>query len=323
MSTKPKQRSRKKKQVNNTGTSKGIFWILGGGAAVALGLLGINYVQAKNATRDFDNHQSDTGNDSEGNPGNGGSDGGRKPTQSKGDSFPLSRGSRGPRVKKLQQALIDKYGRSILPKWGADGSWGRETQSGLISKGLPTIINEATFNSIIPGSTSQLPADSRASIIDAKTLATMLWQGANNHDLFKILATLKKLKTVADYSIINSYFEQWPLKSLGQSRKVNQTMVNGLLRAFSDEGAKEQIRKEFKRIGLKYNGKVWSLSGLGSMGRQLITKRNAGVWDGRQLTEVPAKIILGREIHSQNGLTEFETLDNQRFLIRTNAVQYV
>ncbi|MBI3136044.1 MAG: hypothetical protein HYZ14_15310 [Bacteroidetes bacterium] len=56
--------------------------------------------------------------------------------------FPLKRGSRGEWVKKIQQLLIQKYGSSILPKYGADGTWGSEMETALINKGLPNQITE-------------------------------------------------------------------------------------------------------------------------------------------------------------------------------------
>src|SRR3954471_13371467 len=36
------------------------------------------------------------------------------------DAFPLKKGSKGDKVKKLQEALIAANGKSILPKYGAD-----------------------------------------------------------------------------------------------------------------------------------------------------------------------------------------------------------
>src|SRR5437899_11515365 len=41
--------------------------------------------------------------------------------------FPLAKGSKGNNVRLLQEALIAKYGKSILPKYGADGDFGTET----------------------------------------------------------------------------------------------------------------------------------------------------------------------------------------------------
>src|SRR5687768_10633263 len=40
------------------------------------------------------------------------------------DEFPLKKGSKSARVKQLQEALIAKYGKAILPKYGADSDFG-------------------------------------------------------------------------------------------------------------------------------------------------------------------------------------------------------
>jgi hypothetical protein len=42
------------------------------------------------------------------------------------EGFPLKKGSKGDKVKLLQQALIDNNGKSILPRYGADGFFGNE-----------------------------------------------------------------------------------------------------------------------------------------------------------------------------------------------------
>ena len=51
-------------------------------------------------------------------------------------SFPLKKKSKGTLVKDIQMALIRQYGASILPRWGADGDYGTELETALISKGL-------------------------------------------------------------------------------------------------------------------------------------------------------------------------------------------
>lgn len=64
--------------------------------------------------------------------------------------FPLQKGSTGPCVKQLQLALIGKYGASILPKYGADSSWGTETDGAV--KGLTgsvVIKSKADYDAII------------------------------------------------------------------------------------------------------------------------------------------------------------------------------
>lgn len=60
-------------------------------------------------------------------------------------AFPIKKGSKGKLVKAIQLALIKKHGKGALPKWGADGQWGRETTDALIANGYPTEIDRNTF----------------------------------------------------------------------------------------------------------------------------------------------------------------------------------
>jgi hypothetical protein len=60
-------------------------------------------------------------------------------------AFPIRKGSKGKLVKVIQLALIKKYGADLLPKYGADGQWGKETTDALIAKGYPTEIDKSTF----------------------------------------------------------------------------------------------------------------------------------------------------------------------------------
>lgn len=64
--------------------------------------------------------------------------------------WPLKKGSNNKYVTELQTALINVYGTSILPKYGADGNWGSETDAAVKSKiGISSIKDEATFKKII------------------------------------------------------------------------------------------------------------------------------------------------------------------------------
>ncbi len=63
--------------------------------------------------------------------------------------FPLQKGSRGAAVKVLQQALMQRYGNDILPKFGADADFDSETEIALKSKGHPTVLNESEYKSLI------------------------------------------------------------------------------------------------------------------------------------------------------------------------------
>ena len=64
-------------------------------------------------------------------------------------TYPLKEGSKGALVKQMQTALIKKYGKGILPKYGADGWFGKETTAALKSKGLKTNIDLTEFTKLI------------------------------------------------------------------------------------------------------------------------------------------------------------------------------
>lgn len=64
--------------------------------------------------------------------------------------FPLKRGSNNILVKKFQQGLIDTYGKaSTLPRYGADGIFGAETENALLSHNLPSTVSESLYNKIV------------------------------------------------------------------------------------------------------------------------------------------------------------------------------
>lgn len=62
--------------------------------------------------------------------------------------FPLKRGSKGSKVKELQNALLKKNA-SILPKYGADGDFGSETESAVKTiTGKTTVDSQAELDAI-------------------------------------------------------------------------------------------------------------------------------------------------------------------------------
>ncbi|HON92811.1 MAG TPA: peptidoglycan-binding domain-containing protein [Sedimentisphaerales bacterium] len=90
-----------------------------------------------------------------------------KPTQSSSTPqivWPLKKGSKGAGVKMLQQALIDLYGSSILPRYGADGDFGSETESALISKGYLAQIFQKDFDLIIAGAKAKKERETSSGI---------------------------------------------------------------------------------------------------------------------------------------------------------------
>lgn len=107
--------------------------VLGTGVA---GFLGWNYWKKKKA-----NQEEDTTSFTETASTN--------TAPARNDSFPLKRGSKGNRVTQLQNALVKKYGASILPKYGVDGMFGKEVEAALVRAKMPTSINEANYNTLV------------------------------------------------------------------------------------------------------------------------------------------------------------------------------
>ena len=225
-----------------------------------------------------------------------------------GDGFPLKKGSKGDNVRQLQQALISKYGSSILPKYGADGDFGSETQNALKKKGLPTIVSESTFNVITQGGGG---ADKSS----LSSLAQKLYTAAMAKNLNSVISLLKNIDNKDDYQQVSNAFMQQRLHG------VRQTLVNGLLNSFSTEDQKQKIRMEFIRMGLQYDGSKWSLSGFD--GKPIVTKEPATVWvTATESVQVPAMMVLGNEVTQRLDFTLFEN-NNQYFLVKTQSVKYL
>ena len=49
----------------------------------------------------------------------------------------------------LQNALVKKYGASILAKYGVDGMFGKEMEAALVRAKMPTSINESTYSKLV------------------------------------------------------------------------------------------------------------------------------------------------------------------------------
>ena len=220
--------------------------------------------------------------------------------------FPLKKGSKNNQVKALQQALIAKYGAAILPKYGADGDFGTETAAALKKAGLPATIDDSTYYVIVQGS---------GSATDKTTLATKLLTAADRRDFAGALGLLKQLNTKEDYRQVSDLFSQQRL------RGVRQTLVTGLLDSFSTDSQKQQIRYEFIRMGLKYDGSKWSLDGFD--GRPVVTIEPTNVWiNATESVNVPAMMVLGAEVSRKLDYTLFEN-NNRYFLVATRAIKYL
>lgn len=226
---------------------------------------------------------------------------------SRNDDFPLKKGSKGDAVRQLQQGLIDKYGSSILPKYGADGDFGSETQAALKKKGFPTVVTESVFNVITQGG-----GDGGSG---STGLAEQLHKAAESKSFSSAISLLKKISSKEQYQQVSNSF--LPLRLNG----VRQTLVNGMLSSFHDEGQKNQIRMEFIRMGLQYRNNKFSLSGFD--GKPIVTKVAATVWvSPTQSVQVPAQMVVGNEVTQRLDYTLFEN-NSKYYLIKTEAVKYL
>lgn len=231
---------------------------------------------------------------------------------SPGDSFPLKRGSRGARVRQLQQALANILGLDVMNQnGGIDGIFGKGTENALRLANYPKSISEDLFKQIV----DNIPTI----VFNPQDLAQRLFSFASLQNLSGVLEVLKQIKSISDYSSVNEAYKKQSL--------VSRTIVTHLLdTAFaSDFTAKEKIKAEFLRMGLKYStatGK-WSLAGLGEI-RDIITIVDTYVLDRNQnRIKVKSNTILGDEQKVENGMTLFRAIDNSLAMVPSAHVKYV
>jgi hypothetical protein len=209
------------------------------------------------------------------------------------DTFPLKRGSQGARVTTLQRELAKEN-----PAIKADGVFGPATAAALRAAGYPDVVDQTLFNKITGASVRV--------IFNPVDIAGRLYRAAQSKNADEVVSALKEINTVQEYSSVNEYYKK-------QSFLIARTIVTDLLDfAFkSNDQAKESIRKEFIRIGLKVStsGK-WSLQGI-RLFRDLITLRDTIVIDQNN-NRIPVKVntILGDEVEASNGMTWFKSIDN-------------
>ncbi len=229
-------------------------------------------------------------------------------------NFPLKRGSRGKLVQQLQEALIKRYGKSVLPKWGADGSWGGELDKALTDNNHPRIVTKSLFQKFVGGSTGSSASLSNEG---AKKVAKNLRLSIIGSDFEMAKRVLGRIKNVSAYKKVAKIFIQQEIYG------VRKTIVNGLLVKFNRADQKKQLNTAFHRIGLKYNGQQWTLSGIDS-NKNLISVRRSTIWnkDGQSI-EIKANTLLGKLIHSNSGVTEFRTFDNKQLFIDSKNTAYV
>lgn len=218
-------------------------------------------------------------------------------------SFPLTKGSKGTLVKTFQEALIAKHGKTILPKYGADGDYGSEMSAALKKLGLVDSITETTYNLYVKGSSP-----------DHASIAKSLYMAAVAKDFNKAISQLKTLRNTDDYKAVSNVFVNYRIGS------VRQTLVNGMLNSFTDAKQKDAIRLAFSNMGLKYDGNKWSLSGIDNS-NEIITLQATKVWKNpKSSVTVPANMVLGKYITNRGAYTLFRN-DDHYFLVETQHVK--
>ena len=152
-------------------------------------------------------------------------------------------------------------------------------------------------------------------VINTPALAKEFLNAAVNKQFIKIISLIRGLKNTSNYNAVNAVFSTYLL------RGVRQTLVTGLLGTFKLEAQKKAIRMAFVSIGLKYDGKKFSLSGVNNK-PLLITTSPTKVWKNPKTSvAVPLNMVLGREVDKRGTFTLFEN-ESQFFLVESKHVNY-
>jgi hypothetical protein len=224
--------------------------------------------------------------------------------------FPLIKGSKNERVKQLQLILINRFGKELLPKYGADGYFGTELLTALQSKNIPVPVTEAAFTTLTS--------------VDPKIIVDGLIRGLNANNFALTYTYLKMIRNTAEYKKAGDLF---------RSRRYNgveTSIPTALFRKFTIAYQKEMFDTLLTgQIGLKKEGEKYVFPSSSTVSgflhdRRIITARPTRVWArAKHPLSVGINTILGREISSTNGITEFETADGYRLFVVTGHVRFL
>ena len=223
------------------------------------------------------------------------------------DNFPLKKGSKGAKVKQLQQALA-----KTVSSLTVDGNFGAQTVKALRTAGYAQVVDEALFNRITGTNSEAIKI-----VFNPSSLAFNLYKAAQSKNAEQVLSLLQQFNSVADYSSVNEHYKRQSF--------ISKTIVTDLLEyAFSDDAVvKEKIKNEFTRMGLKVSATgTWSLQGI-RLFKDLITIRETVVIDTKN-NRIPVKrnTILGDEVQVANGMTWFRSIDHTLLQVPTQDVRF-
>lgn len=236
-----------------------------------------------------------------------------KGTGTSSSLFPLKNKSKGVLVSDLQKALIKKYGKDILPKYGADGYFGKELETALVRKGYSVPVTKETFDKIVKNQSSSSTDREKA-----KDIAQLLHEGISKQSIEKALQGLYKIKNVLSYAKVNEAFKQTRIDG------IRMTIPTALADTFPKEAERKKYRAQLYRIGLKYRNDKWALAGLVSRARaMLMTNKRTKIYEASgQFHWVPINTLLGQFRSSKNGLHEFISKDGKSHFVQSSAIRF-
>lgn len=170
------------------------------------------------------------------------------PAAANNDAFPLHMGSKGTKVRILQDALIRTFGVGILARFGPDGYFGNELASALKSKGYALPLQEADFKKI-----TDPPKQEALKPFDPAAIAKGIYNAILAKDYNSAIILLKSIGNTTNYSLVSEEFKRYFIGG------VRQTLVNGMLNSFDEKSQKDTTKRVFVSMGLKYDGQKWSV----------------------------------------------------------------
>lgn len=307
-------------------TKKYLLWGLGAVAVATGGFFLFKHLQEKKEEKALDDLKDAVNEeDSELPESHGSASTVRTPSSSKPtvyNQFPLKYGSKGTLVRDIQTVLNKRYKAGI----DVDGVWKDQTEGALKKYNLPTSFDSQAYAKLVAGSSksdSKKTTKHKATVyVSAKSISKKLHESIEKDNIFQTIAALKQIKDKSKYNSVNEEFKKVKYWTLSDGY-VSRTVVNAVLDQFGSSEYKKKINDELYRIGLKFDGKKWSLSGLLAGTEQLVTIQPAQVWDAKgNRMSVPRSTILGTFIQAKNGITEFETLDGRILYANTIQLKY-
>lgn len=304
--------------------TKYLLWGLGAVAVVTGGFFLFKHIQEKKDEKAMDDLKDAVNEDDSDLPESHGSASSvrNNSTPTIYNQFPLKYGSKGTLVRDIQTVLNKRYKAGI----DVDGVWKDQTEGALKKYNLPTSFDSQAYAKLIAGSPkseSKKSTKHKATVyVSAKSISKKLHESIEKDNIFQTIAALKQIKDKSKYNSVNEEFKKEKYWTLSDGY-VSRTVVNAVLDQFGSSEYKKKINDELYRIGLKFDGKKWSLSGLLAGTEKLVTIQPAQVWDAKgNRMSVPRSTILGTFIQAKNGITEFETLDGRILYANTIQLKY-